>query len=215
VTTPVEARVAAPGSQESRRAVDRRLDDIASTVRRAAVGDEDAWVRLVAAYKPMLLSIAAQFQLPPDLTADLVQVTWLQLFNGITRIRRPETIGAWLAVTMRRICLKAVLVRQRERPVSEFDDWAVWTDLPEQVQVPEARLIQAERAATVRNALAQLPRRQRKLLWYMATKPDASYTDISADLAMPVGAIGPTRARALGRLRRLLLDGDRATILIE
>jgi DNA-directed RNA polymerase specialized sigma24 family protein len=36
----------------------------------------------------------------------------------------------------------------------------------------------------------------------MAYDPDHSYAQISAALAMPVGSIGPTRARALARLER-------------
>jgi DNA-directed RNA polymerase specialized sigma24 family protein len=36
----------------------------------------------------------------------------------------------------------------------------------------------------------------------LMAEPAPSYAEISAALAMPVGSIGPTRARALNRLRR-------------
>ncbi|AEV84074.1 RNA polymerase sigma-E factor [Actinoplanes sp. SE50] len=180
-------------------------EDLATVVREARAGDERAWSRLVEAYDPRLRMIARRFRIPPDQAGDLVQATWLQLFNGIGRLQCPEAVGAWLAVTMRRFCLHAVAGRDRECPVTGLDEW-----LTQPGEAPEADLLRAEQAATVRRALARLPERQRRLLWQMATDPDARYTEISARLDIPVGAIGPTRARALGRLRRLLLDEDRA-----
>ena len=177
-----------------------RPADMAAIVRRAAAGHQDAWEVLMATYNPLLWSIGAQFRSPPDRTADLVQATWLRLIVGITRIRSPEAVGAWLLVTMRRLCLSAAAESRRERQVP-FDDA---TAPLEGAEAPEAEVIRAEQAAAVRRALAQLPDRQRRLLWHMAVDPDASYSDISAALAIPVGAIGPTRARALARLRRLL-----------
>jgi RNA polymerase sigma factor (sigma-70 family) len=181
-------------------------ENLAVMVRDAQAGDERAWALLVEAYGPRLRAIARRFRIPPDQVGDLVQATWLQLFNGIDRLQCPEAVGSWLAVTMRRFCLHAVAGRDRECPVTGLDEW-----LTQPGDAPETGLLRAEQAASVRRALAQLPERQRRLLWQMATDPDAHYTEISARLDMPVGAIGPTRARALGRLRRLLLDEERAT----
>jgi hypothetical protein len=36
----------------------------------------------------------------------------------------------------------------------------------------------------------------------LAAEPDADYRAISAKLAMPIGSIGPIRARSLARLER-------------
>ncbi|BCJ48185.1 DNA-directed RNA polymerase sigma-70 factor [Actinoplanes ianthinogenes] len=185
------------------------VDDLAAVVCAARAGDEQAWARLVEAYAPRLRLIARRFRIPPDQVGDLLQATWLQLFNGIDRLQCPEAVGSWLAVTMRRFCLHAVAGRDRECPVPVLDDW-----LTQPGDAPDSDLLRAEQAASVRRALAQLPERQRRLLWQMATDPDAHYTELSARLGMPIGAIGPTRARALGRLRRLLLDDERATLRV-
>ena len=48
---------------------------------------------------------------------------------------------------------------------------------------------------------AELTQRQRDLLVLLLTDPPPSYAEISARLGIPVGAIGPTRARAVDRLR--------------
>ncbi|GLW35025.1 RNA polymerase sigma factor [Actinoplanes regularis] len=181
-------------------------ENLAAVVRDARAGDEQAWSSLVEAYGPGLRAIARRFRIPPDQAGDLSQATWLQLFNGIDRLQHPEALGSWLAVTMRRFCLHAVAGRERECPMTGLDEWLVQPG-----DAPETGLLRAEQAASVRRALARLPERQRRLLWHMATDPDARYTEISARLDIPVGAIGPTRARALGRLRRLLLDEERAS----
>jgi RNA polymerase sigma factor (sigma-70 family) len=180
---------------------------VAATVRRAAAGDQDAWVRLIDMYNPLLWSIAARYRIPRDQAGDLVQTTWLRLIDTIGDLRHPGLVGGWLNTTMRRLCLRALSRELRERPTSSTDDW---TRLADSDEPPDSRVIRAERAITLRTALRQLPERQQRLMWYIATTPAASYKDISMTLGIPVGAIGPTRARALGRLRDLLRE-DRLT----
>jgi DNA-directed RNA polymerase specialized sigma24 family protein len=54
----------------------------------------------------------------------------------------------------------------------------------------------------VRSALGTLPPHQRTLLLVLHSGPARSYEAVGAALGMPVGSIGPTRGRALERLRR-------------
>ena len=65
----------------------------------------------------------------------------------------------------------------------------------------------------MRAAFAELPPRCQHLLALLLADPSVSYAEISARLEMPVGSIGPNRARCLDRLRRSpairdLLAGD-------
>jgi hypothetical protein len=55
----------------------------------------------------------------------------------------------------------------------------------------------------LREAFALLSQRCRELLSLLIADPPAGYTQISAALGMPVGSIGPTRARCLDALRRV------------
>ena len=68
----------------------------------------------------------------------------------------------------------------------------------------DERLLAAERAQVVRDALSSLPRRWQRLLEMLMADPPASYADISDELELPIGSIGPTRGRCLDRLRVLL-----------
>jgi DNA-directed RNA polymerase specialized sigma24 family protein len=65
-------------------------------------------------------------------------------------------------------------------------------------------LLAAERDAVVRGAVAQLPWRWQRLMEMLMSDPPASYAEISDELGLPVGSIGPTRGRCFARLRVLL-----------
>src|SRR5258708_4522952 len=50
----------------------------------------------------------------------------------------------------------------------------------------------------------QAPWRWRRMLELLMADPPASYAEISDQLGLPVGSIGPTRSRSLERLRTIL-----------
>jgi DNA-directed RNA polymerase specialized sigma24 family protein len=54
------------------------------------------------------------------------------------------------------------------------------------------------------SAFVRLPARDQRLLRMLVADPQPSYEEIGTALAMPIGSIGPTRGRALRRLRREL-----------
>jgi len=68
----------------------------------------------------------------------------------------------------------------------------------------DERLLAQESTEAVRAALSRLPARWQRLLDMLMADPPASYTEISDQLGLPVGSIGPTRGRCLERLRVLL-----------
>jgi DNA-directed RNA polymerase specialized sigma24 family protein len=65
-------------------------------------------------------------------------------------------------------------------------------------------LLAAERAQDVRAAMSRLPTEQQQLLELLMADPPVSYAEISDQLGLPVGSIGPTRGRCLAKLRVLL-----------
>jgi DNA-directed RNA polymerase specialized sigma24 family protein len=75
--------------------------------------------------------------------------------------------------------------------------------LPEQLSdaLLDLPMLARERHTAVVRALENLPRNQRVLLKVTTADPAPSYEEISLALQMPVGSIGPTRCRALARLR--------------
>jgi RNA polymerase sigma factor (sigma-70 family) len=175
--------------------------DVARLVRRAAEGDRWAWERLVDQYAKLIWAITRDFKLAESDAADIFQVTWLRLFEHIDRLKSPDRVGSWLAATARNECLNSLAARKKI--VLGHDD-VVIEEGPAPERDIEERLLAAERVQLVREALSRLPRRWQRLLGLLMADPPASYTEISDQLGLPVGSIGPTRNRCLAKLRELL-----------
>ena len=176
--------------------------DVAWLVRRAAEGDPWAWERLIDQYARLVWAITRDFKLGESDAADVTQVTWLRLLENIRKIENPDRVGSWLAATARNECMRCLAARKK---VVLAEDGIV-LETGSSVSQPEIdeRLLCAERAQTVREALSQLPWRWQRMLELLMADPPASYAEISDQLGLPIGSIGPTRSRSLARLRALL-----------
>jgi DNA-directed RNA polymerase specialized sigma24 family protein len=111
-------------------------------------------------------------------------------------MNEPGAIAAWLIVTNRREAMRTL--QRRVREVLIHDDTGAEGAEPVS---PHEVAIEGERRAAVRDAVGRLPLRQRRLLSSMLGGEEPSYLDLSMRLRMPIGSIGPTRERALDRLR--------------
>ncbi len=181
--------------------VEHDVHDFATWIKQAADGDRHAWNRLVGQYGRLIWSITARFKLSESDAADVVQTTWMRLIEHIDRIEQPDRVGSWLAATARNECLRHVSARKRIVLVHENSELeGAEHHRPE---VDEA-LLAAERAAHVRAAMARLPAQWQQLMQLLMADPPASYAEISDQLGLPVGSIGPTRGRCLAKLRVLL-----------
>ena len=163
--------------------------------------DGRAWELLVRRYQPYLLRLAASYRIGED-AHDAVQTTFLRLLEHGTEIRRPEAVRAWLAVVLRNECLAVIRRRGREQPVDvdHLDGFLPPTD----ADAMDDALVSEEDAGRVREALTRLPERQREVLVLLSDPDTASYRTVCERLDMPIGSIGPTRARALTRLHEAL-----------
>jgi RNA polymerase sigma factor (sigma-70 family) len=163
----------------------------------AAGGDTDAWETIVDRFSGLVWATARAHRLSPADAADVAQTTWLRLVENLDRIKDPERLGGWLATTARHECLRVIRLGGRELPTDEGDAFEAVSYEP-----AEARLIRGERDAALARALRTIGERCQALLRMLAAPEPPSYEEIGASLGMPVGAIGPTRARCLEKLRR-------------
>lgn len=175
--------------------------DVTSLVRRAADGDRQAWEHLVEQYARLIWAITRDFKLVESDAADVAQATWLRLLEHIDRIEHPDRLGSWLAATARNECLRNLATRKKV-VLSEANITleGVAAHGPE----VDERLLAAERAQVVREALERLPHKWQQMLEMLMADPPVSYAEISDQLGLPVGSIGPTRRRCLARLQELL-----------
>jgi RNA polymerase sigma factor (sigma-70 family) len=179
-----------------RRAITPR-SDVAALVCAARAGDEAAWAQLVQRFDRQLRSTARRYQLAPADVDEVVQATWLNLLENIQRIHKPAAVGGWLATTARHNALGRRQRRVREQLTDDPD-----VGSSAEADEPEVRVLAEERDATLSAAVSTLPVHQRRLVTVLLKQPALDYRQIGEMLSVPVGSIGPTRARALARLAR-------------
>ena len=173
---------------------------VASLVERAAKGDHDAWNQLVDRFSSSVWAIARGHRLNAADAGDVFQTTWLRLLENVDRIQQPARVGAWLATTARRECLRTL--RLAGRQIANGNDFDILPDRTTS-RGPDGNVLASERCQIVNKLVDQLPLRSQLLLRMLSADSPLSYIEISEALSMPVGSIGPTRARALEQLRRL------------
>ncbi len=172
---------------------------VAELLAAAEQGRQDAWNALVDRYGRLVWSIIRGFRLDAATSADISQTVWLRLVEHCGRIRDPERLASWLATTARNESIRASRRLARSVPtefsVEVADDRAPTLD---------ERLLDDEEMQEVLGAFEEMSSKCRELLRFLCADPPLEYEEISDLLEMPIGSIGPTRARCLDRLRRLL-----------
>ena len=150
----------------------------------------------------MVWGIARSYRLSEQDAEDASQTTWLQLATHLRSLQEPAAVGGWLATTARRESLRLARHRGREVPTEPPDPAAGYSD--RSAEHGEEVVLREERLRQVRLAFAQLPEPCQRLLALLMKDPAPSYEEIGALLDMPRGSIGPTRARCLSRLRKVI-----------
>ena len=172
---------------------------ISELVTAAAKGDEGAWDLIVKRYLPLVYSVIGSFRLSRSDAQDVNQTVWLRLVEHLDDIRDPRALPGWIAVTARHEALHLLGSRKRTVQIDPTTN-QVFDDHPQSPSIDED-LLRSERRQVLREALAELPHKQQELLLLLVADPPISYSEISKRLGIPLGSIGPTRARYLDRLR--------------
>lgn len=171
-------------------------------LRAAATGHERAWRQLVARYEPVVGATIAGFRLQPADARDAAQGTWLRVFEHHREIREPEALAGWLRTTARRECLRIIRDGRRVEP----EDLA-GPDLPDRSVDVEQAVVDADTVRRLRGLMDLLPARSAALLGQLFRATPPGYAELSRGTGIPMGSIGPTRARALVELRRMFDAG--------
>src|SRR5689334_3837393 len=170
-------------------------------------GDQLAWEKLIRRYQRLIYAIPLRAGLDEDQAAEIFQDVFTTFFQKLNDIEEPERLQAWLVTTARRKTWRAIAKGQtRSRPDVEAQEAAAVRD---ETPLPDEQLLLLEEQHRIRTAVSMLDERCQKLvqlLFYQAEPP--SYAEIAASLGIPEGSIGPTRARCLGKLLRILKKLD-------
>jgi RNA polymerase sigma factor (sigma-70 family) len=194
---PIHPVAVLPAPARAQRQPAQEDTELVGLLRAARDGDARAWERLHERLDPLVRGISRSYRLSPSDVDDVAQTTWLRLLSHVARLREPAAVAGWLVTTTRRECLRVLQTPMREWPTDD-PELGDGSDLAD----PEHELLASERRVVLERALATLPRRHRQLMTLLVAEPAMDYQQLSTALRMPIGSIGPTRARSLVRLQR-------------
>lgn len=193
-------------------AADMRDWDLPALVKASVDHDEQAWDELVRRFAGLVACVTRHYRLSAADAQDVGQLVWLRLVEHLGEIREPAALPGWLSTTTRHECERHLRVNGRSVAT---DPQTLRSTEPDRGPEIDELLLAAERRRVLLDGLDRLTPHHRELLVMLTADPPYSYADISRILGIPIGSIGPTRSRALDKLRdtdpvRAYLEAERS-----
>lgn len=182
----------------------------ARLVARCRAGEAAAWRSLVARYQRLVYTVVMRAGLDEHAAADVFQTVFQRLMAHLPRIAQPERLQAWVVTTAKREALRERERTRRQVSMNGDDESPGPIDhLADEAPLAEEALSELQQLHRLREGMERLDTRCRDLLLltFREDEDRVAYDEVSRQLGMPVGSIGPTRSRCLGKLRRLV-EGD-------
>ncbi len=174
----------------------------AALMARVVEGDEDAFAHLVVRYEHGLYNYLMRMVQDEALAADLLQETWLRVFQHAARYDATRTLSTWLYTIASRCCLDALRLRRRldqsarQVPGSEATPAQGPSD-------PHDQLLAQEKLVAVRRAIQALPELERAVV-LLRHYDGLSYQDMSEIVQCPLGTVKSRLHRAVRHLHQML-----------
>ena len=187
-TSYAEQMALAGSTEDDRMLIGRCLD-----------GEQSAWDALVDRYSRLVFSIPRRYGLTDADAEDVHQNVFISLFRHLEKLDEPDRLAGWLCTTAHRESWR--IGRRNPDTAASLDQLVVDVGSPNGADAERW-----EREHLVRIGLERLGGRCQDLLAALFAEQQPDYEAISQALGMPVGSIGPTRARCFGKLRTILTD---------
>jgi RNA polymerase sigma factor (sigma-70 family) len=180
---------------------DRRLWSNTRLVRECLEGQQEAWSALIDRYKNLIYSIPIKYEFTPDEATDIFQSVCLEMLSELKNLRKPEALPKWIMQVAAHKCFHRKQQRLRLAVSDSGEELEKQTVPP----IAEGILSQSEEEEALREAIAALPPRCRKLVVMLFfEEPARPYREVAASLGIALGSVGFIRQRCLDRLRKRL-----------
>ncbi len=169
----------------------------AELIQQCLSGSQAAWDELVERFGRLVYSIPRRYGLSSADADDVFQSVFAHLFRNLESLRDAGRVSSWLITTAHRECWR---VGKGAGRYTHLD--SVMHDVSE----PSAHDAERwEQQHLVREGLRELGGRCEELLVALFLDPaEPDYEAVSAKLNIPIGSIGPTRARCFEKLQKIL-----------
>jgi RNA polymerase sigma-70 factor, ECF subfamily len=203
-TLPAPWLVPSPPSQMT--TADAPLGDLdeRALVEACVAGQPGAFDLIVERHRRSVYQLCYRFVNNHEDASDLSQDVFLRAYRGLRRFRGQASLATWLYRIGVNVCLNRVSAKSplggQAKATESIDDQQL---VDERTESPSERMLRDERGARVRDAIAQLPRKQRATL-VMRMYHEMSHQEIADVLGSSVGAVKANFFHALGNLKKLL-----------
>ena len=172
-------------------------------VQRCLDGDSRAWDQLIQQYSRLVYSVPFRYGLASEDADEVFQNVWVKVLENLHALRDHEKLSSWIITTSSRESWRIINKRKTARAkVRQLDGLDIEDDSPE-LSLEDIEKLEEQEA--IRRAMEQLREQCRQLLWHLYFDPnDTTYETVARTLGIPLGSIGPQRARCLAKLKRVL-----------
>lgn len=182
--------------------------ETAELVESCLAGNADAWEELLNRYNRLIYSIPIRAGMSRADAAEVFQAVSIRLIRRLSTLRDQGKLAKWLITTTTRECWRLSRRHRRDRASvvnNDSDDAYDLNEIAAALPLPDERQLELEQQQIVRAAVARLNDRCRELITLLFLRPDEpSYQEVARAMGMPESSIGPTRARCLEKLRKML-----------
>lgn len=174
-------------------------------VRRAQLGEKEAFAELVVLFQKKVFSLAYGFFPNREDALEIVQETFMRIYEKIGAYRPGQSLQGWIYRLARNLCVDYYRKYGRKgKLVSGFD------------QVPERQLASAESsmsawesrrvAAAIDRAVTGLSPRQREV-FILKYRQGMKLQQVAETMDVSIGTVKSLHHRALNRIRGLVAPG--------
>jgi RNA polymerase sigma-70 factor (ECF subfamily) len=164
-------------------------------------GQSGAFDLIVERHRRSVYQLCYRFVGNHEDASDLSQDIFLRAYRGLRSFRGQASVSTWLYRIGVNVCLNRLSAKKPLGQLTEPIDERQFAD-PHAESASDV-LLKEERAARVRAAVAQLPRKQRATL-ILRTYHEMSHQEIATVLGSSVGAVKANFFHALANLKKLL-----------
>jgi len=202
----LQQRLVRPASAAARRsgsALAMTAEDDATLVEQCLAGNSAAFDALVERHRRQVYHVCYRFVGNHEDASDLAQDAFLRAYRALHTFKGNSAFGTWLYRVAVNVCLNRVSGKQ---PATEPLERREHQDV--KGESPDRTILRQERAATVRAAIARLPKKQRATM-ILRMYHELPHEEIAAILGSSVGAVKANFFHALANLKKLLQESSR------
>jgi RNA polymerase sigma-70 factor, ECF subfamily len=203
----LSSRIALQRQAASRRPRSARLPmtavDDAALVQQCLAGDTAAFDELVERHRRQVYQVCYRFVNNHEDASDLAQDAFLRAYRALHTFKGNSAFSTWLYRVAVNVCLNRV---SEKRAATEPIDQREHEDV--RGELPDRGVLRQEQAATVRAAIARLPKKQRATM-ILRMYHELPHEQIAAILGSSVGAVKANFFHALANLKKLLQEKAR------